>query len=57
MRSADRLGFELDIVADDILAEIKKAEHIFADETTLPTLAPGSGSAKTAWLWGLCQGS
>lgn len=24
---------------------------IFADETTLPTLAPGSGSAKTVWLW------
>ena len=46
-----KLGFELDIVADYILAEIKKAERIFADETTLPTLAPGSGSAKTAWLW------
>ncbi|THV10580.1 IS66 family transposase [Rhizobium rhizophilum] len=42
---------ELDILADYILAEIKKAERIFADETTLPTLAPGSGSAKTAWLW------
>ncbi|CAD0217052.1 putative protein y4qI (plasmid) [Agrobacterium fabrum] len=46
-----RLSFELDILADYILAEIKKAERIFADETTLPTLAPGSGSAKTAWLW------
>jgi transposase len=46
-----KLGFELDILADYILAEIKKAERIFADETTLPTLAPGSGSAQTAWLW------
>ncbi len=46
-----KLGFELDILADYILAEIKTAERIFADETTLPTLAPGSGSAKTAWLW------
>lgn len=46
-----KLGFELDILADYILNEIKKAERIFADETTLPTLAPGSGSAKTAWLW------
>ncbi|MGE8106558.1 IS66 family transposase [Allorhizobium sp. NPDC080224] len=45
-----KLGFELDILADYLLAEIKKAERIFADETTLPTLAPGSGSAKTAWL-------
>jgi transposase len=46
-----KLGFELDILAEYILNEIKKAERIFADETTLPTLAPGSGSAKTAWLW------
>ncbi|THD29506.1 MAG: IS66 family transposase, partial [Flavobacterium johnsoniae] len=46
-----KLGFELVILADYILDEIKKAERIFADETTLPTLAPGSGSAKTAWLW------
>jgi len=45
-----RLGFELEILADYILAQIKKAERIFADETTLPTLAPGSGSAKTAYL-------
>lgn len=46
-----KLGFELDILADYLLNEIKKAERIFADETTLPTLAPESGSAKTAWLW------
>jgi transposase len=46
-----KLGFEFNILADYILDEIKKAERIFADETTLPTLAPGSGSAKTAWLW------
>lgn len=46
-----KLGFELDIVADYIPNDIKKAERIFADETTLPTLAPGSGAAKTAWLW------
>lgn len=46
-----KVGFELNILSDYILNEIKKAERIFADETTLPTLAPGSGSAKTAWLW------
>lgn len=45
-----KLGFELRILADYILAEIKKAERVFADETTLPTLAPGSGATKTAWL-------
>ncbi|WP_375337284.1 IS66 family transposase [Rhizobium binae] len=46
-----KVGFELDILADYVVSEIKKAERIFADEMTLPTLAPGSGSAKTAWLW------
>ena len=30
---------------------IKQGERIFADETTLPTLAPGAGKAKTAYLW------
>jgi transposase len=46
-----KLGFELEILAEYILVQIKKAERIFADETTLPTLAPGSGSTKTAYLW------
>ncbi|MES5485147.1 IS66 family transposase [Bradyrhizobium sp. INPA03-11B] len=46
-----KLGFELEIVADYIFSEVKKAERVFADETTLPTLAPGSGSTKTAYLW------
>ncbi|MGY4157943.1 transposase [Bradyrhizobium sp. USDA 4461] len=38
-----KLGFELEILADYIFSEVKKAERVFADETTLPTLAPGSG--------------
>jgi transposase len=46
-----RLGFELEILSEHVLTLIKKAERIFADETTLPTLVPGSGSAKTAYLW------
>jgi transposase len=46
-----RLGFELEILSEHVLTRIKQAERIFADETTLPTLAPGSGSTKTAYLW------
>ncbi|RVK04548.1 IS66 family transposase [Sinorhizobium meliloti] len=46
-----KLGFELEILADYTFDRIKEAERIFADETTLPTLVPGSGSAKTAYLW------
>ncbi|RVH21820.1 IS66 family transposase, partial [Sinorhizobium meliloti] len=45
------LGFELQICADYILERVKEGERIFADETTLPTLAPGSGKTAKAWLW------
>lgn len=46
-----KVGFELQPLADYVLERVKQAERIFADETTLPTLAPGSGKAKRAWLW------
>ncbi|WHS94166.1 IS66 family transposase [Sinorhizobium kummerowiae] len=46
-----RLGFELQMLADYILERVKEGERIFADETTLPTLAPGSGKTTKAWLW------
>lgn len=46
-----KVGFELEPLADYALARIKQGERVFADETTLPTLAPGSGKAKTAYLW------
>lgn len=46
-----RIGFHLEPLADRILHNIRSGERIFADETTLPTLVPGAGQAKTAWLW------
>lgn len=46
-----RVGFELEPLAQYVLHTIKQGERIFADETRLPTLAPGSGKVKTAWLW------
>src|SRR5215470_18828141 len=36
-----KIGFELQPLADYVLERIKQGERIFADETTLPTLAPG----------------
>lgn len=45
------LGFELQLCADYILERVKEGERVFADETTLPTLAPGSGKTTKAWLW------
>ena len=46
-----RIGFELEILADHVLGEILKGARVFADETSLPTLAPGTGATKKAWLW------
>ena len=46
-----RVGFELEILAEHVLNEILKGSRIFADETSLPTLAPGTGAVKKAWLW------
>lgn len=46
-----RVGFELDILADHVLGEVLKGPRVFADETGLPTLAPGTGTVKKAWLW------
>jgi transposase len=45
------VGFELIIISDYILEQIRHAERIFADETTLPILAPGTGKAQKSYLW------
>jgi transposase len=45
------VGFHLAPLAERILELIKQGERVYADETTLPTLSPGSGKTKTAWLW------
>ena len=46
-----RIGFHLEPLADRVLHHVRMGERIFADETTLPTLVPGAGKAKIAWLW------
>lgn len=51
-----KVGFELEPLAHYLLSHIKQDERIFADETTLPTLAPGSGKTKTAYLWTYARG-
>jgi transposase len=46
-----KVGFELQPLADYVLERIRQAERVFADETSLPTLAPGNGQVRKAWLW------
>jgi transposase len=43
-------------VDQHVLETIRAAERIFAAERTLPTLAPGTGKAKIAWLWTYARG-
>lgn len=45
------VGFHLAPLAGRIMDMIKEGERVYADETTLPTLSPGTGKTKTAWLW------
>lgn len=45
------VGFHLAPLAERILEIIRAGPRVFADETTLPTLSPGTGRTKTAWLW------
>jgi len=45
------VGFHFEPLAAFVLARIREGERIFADETTLPTLDPGAGKTKMAWLW------
>ncbi|ESX81722.1 hypothetical protein X756_31370 [Mesorhizobium sp. LSHC412B00] len=46
-----KIGFELRPLADYLLERIRQAERVFAGETSLPTLAPGRGKVRKAWLW------
>ncbi|SFR23126.1 Transposase IS66 family protein, partial [Paracoccus denitrificans] len=48
---SDPFSFELEILAAHVLGEILKGPRVFADETGLPTLAPGTGTVNKAWLW------
>jgi transposase len=45
------VGFHLEPLADRILQIIRAGPRVFADETTLPMLAPGLGRTRKAWLW------
>ena len=46
-----RVGFELEPLAEHLMRRVREADRIFADETILPTPAPGTGKTKTAYLW------
>ena len=46
-----RAAWWLRPLRDDILAELRRSQRLFADETTAPVLDPGRGRTKTGQLW------
>lgn len=46
-----RAAWYLRPMRDRILEELRRSERLFADETTAPVLAPGTGRTKTGQLW------
>jgi len=46
-----RAAWWLRPLRDHILAELRRSERVFADETTAPVLDPGRGRTKTGQLW------
>jgi transposase len=45
------VGFHLEPLAERLFELIRAVDRIFADETTLPVLAPGRGRTRTGYLW------
>ena len=46
-----RAAWWLQPLRDHILAEVRRSQRLFADETTAPVLDPGRGRTKTGQLW------
>lgn len=46
-----RAAWYLRPLRDRILAELRRSQRLFADETTAPVLDPGRGRTKTGQLW------
>ena len=38
-----------------MIDELKKSDHLFADETTVPVLAPGTGKTRKDYLWAVVR--
>jgi transposase len=45
------VGVELTLLHDYQMKQLLKAQRLFADETVLPTLVPGTGRAQKSYLW------
>ena len=50
-----RAAFELKPVFDALIANLKRSEKLFMDETTAPVLDPGRKKTQTGYFWALAR--
>lgn len=53
--AAGRAAFHLAPVIDAMIEELQTSSHLFADETTVPVLAPGTGKTRKDYLWAVVR--
>jgi transposase len=52
---AGRAAFMLSPIIDAMIGELKKSDRLFADETTVPVLAPGTRKTRKDYLWAVVR--
>jgi transposase len=52
---AGRAAFMLSPIIDAMIAELKISDRLFADETTMPVLAPRTGKTRNEYLWAVVR--
>ena len=52
---AGRIAFHLSPIIDAMIDELKTSDRLFADETTMPVLAPRTGKTRKDYLWAVVR--
>lgn len=52
---AGRVAFHLAPLIDALIDDLKASDHLFADETTVPVLAPRTGKTRKDYLWAVVR--
>lgn len=52
---AGRAAFHLAPIIDAMIDELQASDRLFADETTIPVLAPGTGKTRKDYLWAVMR--
>lgn len=52
---AGRIAFHVGPIIEAMTDELKASDRLFADETTVPVLAPGTGKTRRDYLWAVMR--